>query len=872
MGRAIRHSVVALGSVVALSACWGKRSDDTGSTTAGRSEELETLVAERVIPIRFVHIRPAPDGAFNMGATKDQHSAVVHRLNEVFRSAGIQFVIRSIESRSMPILWTNQKREDPALPCSTRACSGTNPCPTGQTCSPGGQCFLGAFPQPPCFWNGGPGGTEKAYTWTQVVTDFQGIPWLTNNGAPLSAASPPYTAFSQSNPADWTGAVMNQFAPKDEVVFWVLGDDGSPIHPLVGVGAFADGPESSRLTMGRGTFGFDLSTNQASTYLAHEFGHHFGLPHSDGTSYRDPATGAPAPMYNFWDLVFCPGTNSSPHVFPQNASQAASCSTLVTIDRGSTGAGVNWPNCTLAADGKHTCKVSVNPPLNGTCIPAIITGRCEVWTNDDAPLKNRWLAKSDSPSDVAVPYGSNIMTYYQLPSSAPNRMSASQAAFVRKQLRYQQASIDSRWSGARVGRADLGSAPQRPSVQKLDYDGDGKRDFAFWQPPLTASGTGKFVVLLSKKGFSTTSGDYLNISVGKVGVHPAPADFTGDGRTDVGFIETDNTTGALTWKWCPTYSGDAVTGTVGTRPQDTVCPGLIPNETFGWEGMTPLVGTDFDANAATGEVATYDPVTGSWAWKYIGGATVTRTPACVNWGGTSGCVSRNVVPLPGLYDNDSKTDLAVYDPVNARFVYTLSPSNWTTVQTTQFATTFIPNHAGTTSQDRAGAVVVPDMLNALVSGSTKVARRSFALFDPDTGAWAVQWDPAGASAVATCTAGVAGDVPIGGLGTLLTASPTMKRSDLSVFRSRSETTGPSLLRTQSDPTWCGSNTSVDLGVVPQRRPVFSVWDIDGDSLMDVVELRRDEGAIKVWTSASGFVSSVTYPLPQSVVTASAEFL
>ena len=99
-----------------------------------------------------------------------------------------------------------------------------------------------------------------------------------------------------------------------------------------------------------------------------------------------------------------------------------------------------------------------------------------------------------------------------------------------------------------------------------------------------------------------------------------------------------------------------------------MCEGYQPYAQYGRREDIPLPGLDFDGDPSTSHLAvmrtTYD-ASAQWIW----GPTQNYNPL------TS--VVRNLgnwssVPLPGLYDSDSKTDLVVYYPDGAMFGMLLS--------------------------------------------------------------------------------------------------------------------------------------------------------------------------------------------------------
>jgi hypothetical protein len=73
-----------------------------------------------------------------------------------------------------------------------------------------------------------------------------------------------------------------------------------------------------------------------------------------------------------------------------------------------------------------------------------------------------------------------------------------------------------------------------------DYDGDGRTDFAVWRG-LGAGATGVWYILQSATGTMRA----LQFGIGNATDVPAPADYDGDGKTDLAIVRAD--AGVLTW-------------------------------------------------------------------------------------------------------------------------------------------------------------------------------------------------------------------------------------------------------------------------------------------------------------------------------------
>jgi len=108
--------------------------------------------------------------------------------------------------------------------------------------------------------------------------------------------------------------------------------------------------------------------------------------------------------------------------------------------------------------------------------------------------------------------------------------------------------------------------------------------------------------------------------------NPIPADYNGDGKTDVAVFEP------ATGIWHVKHMGEDTGSTVS----------------WGWAGVIPVPG-DYDGDRIE-DIAIYDPDTGRWFILYTGGGA-----AIVDWGWA------DAVPVPAHYDEDENSDMAVFD-------------------------------------------------------------------------------------------------------------------------------------------------------------------------------------------------------------------
>lgn len=149
-----------------------------------------------------------------------------------------------------------------------------------------------------------------------------------------------------------------------------------------------------------------------------------------------------------------------------------------------------------------------------------------------------------------------------------------------------------------------------------DYDGDGKTDLAYFRRTDKIGSPAYFIILQSSTNTSRV------ITWGEAFDTPVPADYDGDGKTDAAVYR------ANTW---------IINGTTSGR-----------NEVYFGTNTDKLVPADYDGDGKA-DIAVFRPSTGTW---YL--LQTTAGFSAVNFGIATD------LPVSADYDGDGKTDVAVY--------------------------------------------------------------------------------------------------------------------------------------------------------------------------------------------------------------------
>ena len=658
----------------------------------------------------------------------------------------------------------------------------------------------------PHFYNMAP---SPNLDWTTVQPELVG-PNTAFPNAPTNA----WQNISKDKPT-WLRAVTAVYAAQNEVTVWLKDDDGH--------GYYCRFPNEGRDCVWNG----HTLTNGDVREPAHELGHYLGLVHTfDVNNHKDPSTQQPFKLSDRWDMVFKQGTSAAnPNTYYHMGGLAAlDEASLHLIDI------KNQPNCTRDNTGVVSCDIG-NASYS------------EHLTEQDNGMQGTAFWHLDG-------HGDNVMSYLE-PRLPPRDISDSQIAIVRKFLRWDEPFDSTSYNSIYEGftktvtvtsgeRPQLGNWTQRQPAGKLDFDGDGLRDIGVWIPPTSIAQTGEFIVLLSSHGYNYSAGQYMDVHLGGLGDTPVPADYSGDGRTDLavfqpggGINRDDLTNTAGYWRWCATAS-----------PAETTTCSSPTVVHYGERYDVPEPGLNFGGDTADA-FAIYRRSNSTWYFKQ---------PSWSSSRAVSMSSRPSAVPLPGLYDCDDKADLALYEPTSAKFKLVQSSTNWNPSQmiTRQFSSDLIPHNSGSPTSV-AGAVPVAGQRYLRFCGSypffSIVPRLSAVLFFPQNGSWYMNMDPVGESTVNVCAFGDGREMPIGG-----TDWNGDGKSDMAYFATYD--TNSLGIFWGKPTTWsdCSgySTTTQFQNITRPRQRAYGVPDMTGDGVNDILVIDPDYGIVRWLTSDDGY--------------------
>ncbi|MBI4705961.1 MAG: hypothetical protein HY744_33125 [Deltaproteobacteria bacterium] len=637
---------------------------------------------------------------------------------------------------------------------------------------------------------------------------------------------------------DWLRASAAVYAAEHEILVWVQASKSTS------VGQFPEG--------GRSVLMYSGTMTSEPFKLAHELGHFLGLRHTwegpgGGDDGVDPPTLQARKLSDRWDLVYTHGSNPSfPNIYYDSRAEAAADESSIEL--------IQKRPCPLSSCGAADSCLNTNPAAPGELV-------CHVGDDNyyETLVTGAVGLKGLAFAFASGAVGPNVMTYRGDWNTHPYGVSDSQIELVRKYLRWDVPitaggilnDFNPNYAYTLTSRRpSLGNWNLRAPSSKLDFDGDGKRDIGVWLPPTSLGGTGRFIVLLSSHSFSEVGGEYLDVAFGRNGDISVPADYTGEGRTDVAVFQpgggdpygSDPYSVDAYWRWCPTAS--PAESTTCTSPQQ---------RQYGRRGDIPQPGLEFGGDAGD-DFSVYRPSGGTWHFRSSSGSINTQR--------SIGTANAGVVPLAGLYDCDSLADLAVYEPQTAKFRLRRSEQTWNTLTTREFGADFVPApDAGTPAEERSGALPLADIY---APRSCYVypywftrARRSAALFVPNSdgnyaATWNIMWTPVESDARQDCQYGNGAiDQPITNID-----RNADKRTEMSVFRAQSfDDPGTIYIRNSVLGACNGENRNVSCSDCPRiRRRVFGVSDMTGDGKAEILMVQPDSMTICWFTSESDYAT------------------
>lgn len=546
----------------------------------------------------------------------------------------------------------------------------------------------------PTFWNVPDDSPSPA--WTQVRDQLRlAYPQMQNNA---------FLDSDSRTEREWLSAVPIRAGNPREIIVWVaecsVGWDGR--RPWVGAASLVADREIFQRTDG----------------LAHEIGHILGLEHTMypgqpatipglGTlgGSKDPEKAGDdewAEKAAYWDLYYGLNMQQQPVYFSDyvSASLVGNGGLLPKHTWDVNGATQNcWvdSNCTLSC-----CVNGVLDQQTHTCT----SGQLEtIGTPGIAGLG--FTFAGDNPGGGVYRRGANAMFYLDKEAQCKKRVSFSQSQAEQvKRLRRADVRIDDsrvlaqKSLGYTANRDLLGDWRGRWGFDRLDFDGDGKRDIAVWQPPSEAGGACGDGVCGRGESPSLCSVDCAASCGDFICNEPAatcPKDCGGPDPCGNGICGLSEAPGTCAYD-CPATCGNGFCG----PGEPTTCPkdcgtfrallsstnySTLLERNLGRPGDQP-VAADFDGDGKTdfgvvrGGGLTSESSSDTslwWIWcrssnnHTCAPVSCTWPNECIWWG------ARGDVPLPGLQMNGNAVtnELVIYRPSDNKIYWiAVDQSGW----------------------------------------------------------------------------------------------------------------------------------------------------------------------------------------------------